>query len=298
VTGDRIYRSTQIAWPTITPLMVVAGILVPIFIRAELTAGPWIVAAVYGVILLLFATLTVTVTSDGVGASFGIGLIRTGVPFSEVVSFARVQTRWTEGWGIHSYPGGTLYNASGSSAVEFKLSSGRSVTIGTSEPDALVAAVQQATGKQEASHEARVGPAWGRQQTVAVVASALAVMLAAFGVYTTVQPPTAIVGFDSLYVSNGFYRNTIPFASMRSVTLEDQLPRIGIKTSGSAIRNRLRGNFLVDTWGRSRLYVNLDAPPFIVIQAADDHIAINFADAARTRQLYSELKSHAGRSDR
>jgi hypothetical protein len=128
--------------------------------------------------------------------------------------------------------------------------------------------------------------------------AAIALVFAGFAVYTSLQPPTAIVGFDSLYVSNGFYRNTIPFASMQSVTLENQLPRIGIKTNGSAVGNRLRGNFRVDTWGTARLYVNLDAPPFMVIQTADDHIAINFADEARTRRLYSELKSHTGRSAR
>ena len=298
MTGDRIYSRTQIAWPTIVPLVIVAGILVPVFVRAELVAGPWILAAVYGVGLLLFATLTVTVTNDGLVASFGIGLIRKEVPFGEVVSFARVQTRWIDGWGIHTYPGGMLYNASGLSAVEFKLSSGRSVTIGTDEPDAFVAAVQQATGRQEVSHDARTGLAWGKQHTFAVIVAAIALMFAGFAVYSTLQPPTAIVGFNSLYVSNGFYRNTIPFASMRSVALEDRLPRIGIKTNGSAVGNRLRGNFRVDTWGTARLYVNLDAPPFLVIQTADDHIAINFADEARTRRLYSELTSHAGRNGR
>jgi hypothetical protein len=298
VTGDRIYRRTQIAWPTIGPLVAVAGILVPVFVRAEFAAGPWIVAAVYGVILMLFATLTVTVTSDGVVASFGIGLIRKEVPFGEVVSFARITTRWIDGWGIHMYPGGMLYNASGLSAVEFKLSSGRSVSIGTAEPDAFVAAVQQATGKQEGSHDARAGRAWGKQHTVAVIIGAMALVFAGFSVYAGLQPPTAIVGFDSLYVSNGFYRNTIPFASMRSVTLEDRLPRIGSKTNGSAIGNRLRGNFRVDTWGTSRLYVNLDTPPFVVVETPDNHVVVNFRDEARTRQLYAELRLHVTRSAR
>jgi len=142
VTGDALYRRTQIARPTIVPLGAVAVILVPTFIRAQFVDGPWIVAAVYGVILLLFATMTVTVTSDGLRASFGIGVVRKLVPFVNVVSFARVRNRWIDGWGIHMYPGGTLYNASGLSAVEFRLSSGRAVSIGTAEPDALVSALQ------------------------------------------------------------------------------------------------------------------------------------------------------------
>ena len=293
MTGERIYRKTQIAWPTIAPLIVVAAVLVVVFARVELSIGPWIVAGVYGVILLLFATLTVTVTSDGVLASFGMGLVHKAVPFADVASFARVRSRWIDGWGIHTYPGGTLYNASGLSAVEFRLSSGRYVAIGTAEPEALAAAVQQATGTQEASHETATGGTWSTQHTIGVVAGVLGLATAGVAVYVGFQPPTAIAGYDSLYVSNSLYRTTIPYASMRSVTLQNALPRIGLKTNGFSAGKTLRGNFRVDTWGTSRLYVNLDAPPFVVIQTADTHIAVNFKDPARTHRLYEDVKSHA-----
>jgi len=292
VSGERLFRQTQIAWPTIAPLLLVAAILVPVFIRSEISAGPWIVAIVYSVILLLFGTLTVTVTSDGVLAAFGIGVVRKAVPFVDVVSFARVRNRWIDGWGIHFYPGGTLYNASGFWAVEFKLSSGRAVSIGTAAPDALVTALEQATRRTEGSHEDRRARGWGKQHTVAAIAGALALVLAGSSFYFGLQPPTVIPGFDSLYVSNGLYRNVIPYASMQTVTLEDQLPRIGLKTNGFAFGQTLRGNFRVETWGTSRLYVNLAAPPFVVVQTADAHLAVNFVEPARTRRLYADLRSH------
>ena len=47
------------------------------------------------------------------GQWLGIGVISKSIPFAEVVSFARVRNSWFNGWGIHFYPGGTLYNASG-----------------------------------------------------------------------------------------------------------------------------------------------------------------------------------------
>jgi len=298
VTGSVLYRRTQIAWPTMVPLVGVAAILIPVFIRAQFVDGPWIVAGVYGVILLLFATMTVTVRSDGVVVAFGIGLVRKAVPFADVVSFTRVRNRWIDGWGIHTYPGGTLYNASGLSAVEFKLSSGRYVSIGTAEPDALVSALQQATGKVERSHEARTGRAWGMQHTAAVVVGVLALALAGSSFYFGLQPPTAIVGFDSFYVSNGLYRNTIPYASMRSATLETALPRIGLKMNGFGAGDTLRGSFNVDGWGNGRLYVNRNSPPFVVIRTGDSFVVVNFKDPGRTRALYGELAPHVDRRRR
>jgi len=298
VSGDVLYRRTQVAWPTMVPLVAVAAILIPVFIRAQFVDGPWIVAGVYGVILLLFATMTVTVTSDGLRAAFGIGLVRKAVPFVDVVSFARVRNRWIDGWGIHPYPGGTLYNASGLWAVEFLMSNGRRVGIGTGEADALVAALQQATGKTEATHDARAGRVWGLPQTAAVVAAAVALGFAASTFYFGLQPPTAIVGYDAFYVSNGFYRNTIPYAAMTSVTLETALPRIGVRTNGFGLGGTLRGTFRLDDWGSGRLFINRGSPPFVVIRTGDSFVVVNFKDSGRTRALYGELAPHVDRKKR
>ena len=59
--------------PTIVPLVVVAAALVPVFIVNNLTVPLWISAVAWSISLLLFATLTVTITSDAVTATFGIG---------------------------------------------------------------------------------------------------------------------------------------------------------------------------------------------------------------------------------
>ena len=296
MTGVPLFRQTQISWPTIVPLLFVAAILVPIFQRAELTAGPYIAVAVYGVVLLLFATLTVTVTSDGVKAAFGIGVVRKSVPLADIVSFTRVRNPWFYGWGIHSYPGGTLWNTSGLLGVECRLLSGRYVSFGTADPDALVAALQQATGKPETSHDDRPAKrGWGVQHTAGAIVGVCAIALAAASIYIGVQPPNVVVGYDSFYVSNGLYRDTIPYSSIQSVKLDADLPRIGMKTNGFAAFGTLRGNFNVDGWGNSRLFVNRNHPPFVVIETERRFFAINFEEPARTRALYDELKSHVGR---
>jgi hypothetical protein len=298
VTGERIYRQTQIAWPTIVPLAAVAGIIVPIFLRNEFTAGLWIFGVVWTASLLLFATLAVTVTSDGVQAAFGLGLVRKTLMFADVVSFAPVRNSWAYGWGIHYFPGGVIYNASGLSAIEFRMSSGRYVRIGTAEPDALAAALGQAIGPKEAPHEPSTWRRVAARQAIGLFVGVVAVALTGWTLYTGFQPPAVTISGDAFSVSNGFYRNTVPFDAMKAVTLENELPRIGLKTNGFNTRNTLRGSFRVDNWGASRLYVNLDAPPFVVIRTDDTHVVVNFTAPERTLRLFEDLRTHLARNAR
>ena len=81
--SDVRYRQTQIAWPVILPLVVIAAIIFTTFKHEQMLAGLWLFAGIWGVGLLLFATLTVTVDGDSLLAAFGVGLVRKRVWFVE-----------------------------------------------------------------------------------------------------------------------------------------------------------------------------------------------------------------------
>lgn len=102
-----------------------------------------LVGATLLVALLLFHSLTVTVTNDQVTLSFGIGAIRKTIPCARIRSARIVRNTWYYGWGIHLIPNGWLYNVSGFDAVELTLDNGRIVRIGTDKPQELLAAVSQ-----------------------------------------------------------------------------------------------------------------------------------------------------------
>jgi len=297
VTGVR-YRQTQIAWLVILPLVVVGAIIFMTFMHEQMLTGLWLFAGIWGVVLLLFATLTVTVDNSSLLAAFGVGLVRKRVWFKDVASFRRVRNPFVYGYGIHYFPGGTLYNAAGRSAIEFTMATGRAVRIGTSEPDALLAVLQQATGKSEAAH-APAGRAWRAQHIAGAIVGGLALVLAASALYFGFQPPTVHVDADALSVRNGVYSNTIPLTSIRTATLEAGLPKIGLKTNGFGAGDTLRGNFRVGDWGVTRLYINRDSPPFLVIHTVgNNYIVVNFKEAERTRALYAELTLEIDRSHR
>jgi len=95
---------------------------------------------------VLFASLTVVVGDAAVFVRFGPGLIRRSFALTDIRAVRTVRNRWYYGWGIRLLPRGWLYNVSGLDAVEIELADGRAHRIGTDEPEALAAAIQQAGG--------------------------------------------------------------------------------------------------------------------------------------------------------
>jgi hypothetical protein len=297
VSGDAGYRRTQIAWPAIVGLVPVGAIIAFMFARAHFLIGLALFGGVWAGVLLLFSTLTVTVKADSLVAAFGIGLVRKRVRFADVTSFEPVRNPWYYGWGIHLYPRGAVYNASGLSAIEFRMSSGRYVRIGTPEPEQLTPALEQAMGRRAGAHES-IGRAWGPQHLIGLAIGVLALALAGWTLYVGFEPPAVGVTADSFSVKTGLYSVTVPYSDMRTVTLEAALPRIALRTNGFAAGQTLRGNFVLDEWGRGKLFINRDAPPFLVVRTAETFVAVNFKDPEETRALYSDLTSHIDRIHR
>jgi len=86
----------------------------------------------------LFHSLTIEITGRELRWRFGPGLIRKSVSLDEIVSAAPARTG--PSWGIHWSPRlGWLYNVSGFDAVAVTLRGGKRFTLGTDEPQILVA---------------------------------------------------------------------------------------------------------------------------------------------------------------
>ncbi len=95
-----------------------------------------VLAAVAGIqvlVLLLFGSLTVEISGGHVRIRFGVGLIRKRWPLDGIEACRPVRTSWIDGWGIRLTRRGWLYE-----------DDGKAVSIGTDEPQALCAAVEEA----------------------------------------------------------------------------------------------------------------------------------------------------------
>ena len=113
------------------PNEIVTGVLFRTDLHPELA----FVVGAMSLILGLFATMTVIVDDRAIEARFGVGIVRKRVPFDRIRSCRVVRNPWYFGWGIHLFPGGVLYNASGLDAIEL------GNPVGSAFPDALLHAV-------------------------------------------------------------------------------------------------------------------------------------------------------------
>ncbi len=95
-----------------------------------------------GIVVAVFARLTVTVTDGRVTAAFGWGWPARTIALTEVRGVNPVRNSWWYGWGLRWIPHGTMYNVWGREAVELELAEGRVFRIGTDDVDGLRAALE------------------------------------------------------------------------------------------------------------------------------------------------------------
>ena len=191
-----------------------------------------------------------------------------------------------------------LYNVSGLRAVEILFDNGRRVRIGTDEPEALVCALSGATRKPGVASpdEFPRDAGWpNRVRTIFIGLSVVVVAWIAWNLYAYSRPPSIELSNFTFHVGTGLHGADLALFDIDSVTLVDNLPRILRRTNGFSSGGLLRGNFLLEEWGRGKLFINRNSPPYLVVRSRDTFVVVNFEDAARTRELYGQLTGLIGR---
>ena len=140
------YRHTQPAYLIRYMFMTVAGVAVLITLIAG-DGAAWRVVGVLMAILVilgwLFSSLTVEVSADHVSWYFGPGFWKKKLDRHDIEAVSPVGTHCWYGWGIRYTPQGWMYNVSGLKAVKLTLRSGKTILIGTDEPEMLAAALEK-----------------------------------------------------------------------------------------------------------------------------------------------------------
>jgi len=143
------YSHTQLGYPILAGMLLGTLTQVRALLRDKRAARPrwWLHAPgliVFGALMLAFSRLTVTVDEARLAVGFGGGLARRRFELRTIEVASVVKTPWLAGWGIRLTRQGWLYNAWGRGAVQLRFAGGRRFTIGTNEPEALLAAIERA----------------------------------------------------------------------------------------------------------------------------------------------------------
>ena len=143
------YHHTQLGYPMMAGMALGTLTQVRALIRDKRAGRPrwwWYVPGwlAFAALMLAFSRLTVVVDETRVSVGFGGGLARRRFELHAIEAASAVKVPWLAGWGIRLTPQGWLYNAWGRGAVQLRFAGGRRFTIGTNEPDALLAAIERA----------------------------------------------------------------------------------------------------------------------------------------------------------
>jgi hypothetical protein len=103
-------------------------------------------------------------------------------------------------------------------------------------------------------------------------------------------PSKTILNNDSIRFT-GIYGFEIYVSDIKSVELTDKIPTINLRTNGFSFRAVKKGTFNLDKFGKSRLLIHSDMPPYLIISKNNgDKIIINLKDKTETAKVYNEIK--------
>ncbi|WP_058304486.1 DUF5808 domain-containing protein [Gorillibacterium timonense] len=110
------------------------------------------------------------------------------------------------------------------------------------------------------------------------------------GVLDSVPPRMELHSNGKVRIDYPVYSYSFDLDQVKSVSLTDSLPR-GKRTNGLGTDQTARGNFRLDGWGRSKVYIYRNNPPYLVVELSDMHVVFNKKNPQETRELYASLRA-------
>jgi hypothetical protein len=115
-----------------------------------------------------------------------------------------------------------------------------------------------------------------------------------------------LLTFGSIRSKTIFKNDTIQFSGMygfeinkteiENIELTDKIPTINIRTNGFSFGTIKKGYFNLDKFGKSRLLIHSDLPPYLILSKNNgDKIIINFKDKIETENIYNKIKILKGK---
>jgi hypothetical protein len=104
-------------------------------------------------------------------------------------------------------------------------------------------------------------------------------------------PSNTIFNNDTIRFS-GMYGLKINITEIENVELTNKIPTINLRTNGFSFGAINKGYFNIVKFGKCRLLIHSDIPPFLIILKKNgEKIIINFKDKTETEKIYDMIKT-------
>lgn len=126
---------------------------------------------------------------------------------------------------------------------------------------------------------------------VALMAGAGLLIFLFVGIMMYTSSRDTVVSMDAQGMEiHGMYGDVYSWDTMEELKLLDQLPQVTLRTNGSGIGSKLRGNFKMKEYGQVKLFMDIDVPPYIYFSSDGKIVIFNLGEEEKTRAAFREME--------
>jgi hypothetical protein len=281
-------KRTQIGWLIVVIILLVDCLM--LFQSRDIGAIK-IALIISLIVLILFFRLTIVVDNEFVRFSFGIGLIRGKYKLS-AIEYCRPINYFPFGFGIRFRPGVTLFNVSGTKAIELSMKGkSRKIWIGTNDPENVAATINDLINRKNEPKDYTVFKQSNstKNNQYYLVVGVIAI-IALFTLYGNQDVKITLQQND--FKISGLYGVKIRYNDILQIDTLTQMPKIKMRTNGYSFGKVCKGNFKLDEVGNAKLFINFKQHPFIHLKLkSNTTLYINFKNRQKTIELFGYIQN-------
>jgi hypothetical protein len=113
-------------------------------------------------------------------------------------------------------------------------------------------------------------------------------LLVGYMMFTSSRDTSVVLDEEGIEIE-GMYGASYTWSSMEELTLLEELPEIIIRTNGSGIGSKLRGNFRMEEFGAVKLFMDAAISPYIYFEHDGKIVIFNLGEEDKTEEFYKEM---------
>ena len=107
-------------------------------------------------------------------------------------------------------------------------------------------------------------------------------------IYLSMQPTKFYVSSGDFTIS-GMYGDTMNWEEMTDLQLVEELPKVAVRTNGSSVGTKSKGNFKFENGDKAKLFVDKSVPAFISFKWNGELYYLNKPSVEETEKLFDEM---------
>ncbi len=127
-----------------------------------------------------------------------------------------------------------------------------------------------------------------RAKKISTIVTVVTLIGAGIIIYFSMQPTKFEVESGQFTIS-GVYGDKMSWEEISDIQLVEELPEVAVRTNGSAIGSKLKGNFKFKNGDKAKLFVDKSVGSFITFKWNGELYYLNKPTAQETEKLFEEM---------